>query len=266
MELAGYVDAFEQSVRSTLGVVENLDARDLARPTELSGWSVRDLVAHLASVERELLGDRHPPRLADYGPHVRSDFGRHMEDGVDVRRGRPAAEVVAELREALEQRLPQMRSLRADDPPLRVVADERWSTTELLRNRAFDAWMHEQDLRRAVTRPGNLDGPGAHVVREVLLGALPVLVAKRAGATAGQGLRLESIGALAFTAEVAVGPDGRAHLSRVPLEPATACVRADWETWVRLLGGRLSSADAVVELEGDRRLGQRLVDGMTVTP
>jgi hypothetical protein len=43
-------------------------------------------------------------------------------------------------------------------------------------------------------------------------------------------------------------------------------VSADWTTWVRLLGGRMSPADAVVEIDGDRELAQRLVDRLCFTP
>jgi hypothetical protein len=100
----------------------------------------------------------------------------------------------------------------------------------------------------------------------LLLGALPVLVARRAGAVAGQSLRLESTGARAFTGDIVVGANGRGAVSRVPIEDPTAVVRADWETWVRLLGGRMSPSDAVVEMDGDRGLAQRLVDGLCFTP
>ena len=117
-----------------------------------------------------------------------------------------------------------------------------------------------------MTRPGNLGGPGALVTKEILLGALPVLVARRARAVAGQSVRLESTGALAFTSDVVIGADGRGALSRVPVQDPTAVVRADWETWVRLLGGRMSPSDAVVEMDGDRDLAQRLVDGLRITP
>jgi uncharacterized protein (TIGR03083 family) len=265
VDLQRYVDAFEQSVRSLLTVAEDLDPDDWRRPTDLPGWSVQDVVAHLSAVERELLGEP-PPPLATYGPHVRDAMGQHTERGVAPRRSLPPGEVLAELRTCLEQRLPQMRAMRADQPPTRVVADRDWDTTELLRNRAFDAWMHEQDVRRALTRSGNLDGPGALVTQELLLGALPVLVARRAGAVAGQSLRLKSRGALAFSADVAVRADGRGALSRVPLDDPTSLVSADWETWVRLLGGRMPPADAVVEIEGDRELAGRLVDRLAVTP
>jgi uncharacterized protein (TIGR03083 family) len=266
VDLQEYVDAFEQSVRSLLSVADDLEPDDWRRPTNLPGWSVQDVVSHLAAVEHELLLGEPPPALATYGEHVRDAFGQHMERGVAARREVPPADVVHELRDCLEQRLPQMRAMRVDEPPTRVVAGEDWDTTELLRNRAFDSWMHEQDVRRAVTRPGNLDGPGALVTKEILLVALPVLVARRAGAVAGQSLRLESTGALAFTGDVVIGADRRGALSRVPVEDPTAVVRADWETWVRLLGGRMSPSDAVVEMDGDRGLAQRLVDGLCFTP
>jgi uncharacterized protein (TIGR03083 family) len=265
VDLERYVDAFEQSVRSLLSVAQDLAADDWRRPTDLPGWSVHDVVAHLCAGERELLGEP-PPPLGTYGPHVRDAFGQHMERGVAPRRSLPPEALVDELRTCLAQRLPQMRAMRADQPPTRVIAGEDWGTTELLRNRAFDAWMHEQDVRRAVNLPGNLDGPGALVTRGMLLGALPALVARRAGAVAGQSLRVESSGALSFTADVAIGANGRGALSPVPLEKPTAVVRAGWETWVRLLGGRMSPADAVVEIDGDRELAQRLVERLAFTP
>jgi uncharacterized protein (TIGR03083 family) len=211
---------------------------------------------------------------------VRSEFGQHMENGVAARRTHSAAALTAELREAVDARLPEMRAMRADATPVRVVAGEPWDAEKLLRNRAFDAWMHEQDVRRALTRPGNLDGRGADVAMEILLGALPFLVAKRARATPGQSVRLEVTGVVAFTATVRVGDDGRAALATAPgissassassasaeaAEP-TAVLRADWETVVRLLGGRLSPNDAVVELWGDTGLARRLVDRLAVTP
>jgi uncharacterized protein (TIGR03083 family) len=270
VELKDYVDAFEQSVRSLLALLESVDEADWARPTELPGWSVHDVVSHLAALERELLGDPLPPAVDGYGSHVRSEFGQHMENGVAARRTHSAAALTAELREAVDARLPEMRAMRAEATPVRVVAGEPWDAEKLLRNRAFDAWMHEQDVRRALTRPGNLDGRGADVAMEILLGALPFLVAKRARATPGQSVRLEVTGVVAFTATVRVGDDGRAALVTAPAsteaaEP-TAVLRAGWETVVRLLGGRLSPDDAVVELSGDTGLARRLVDRLAVTP
>ena len=288
MELAEYVTAWEQSVRSLLALLPSLSEPDWTRPTELPGWSVHDVVAHLAAAERELLGDPKPAAPSSYGPHVRSDFGRHMEDGVEARRSMPHAALVAELAATLEERLPVVRAARADEPPVRVVAGQDWDMTVLLRNRAFDAWMHEQDLRRAVTRPGNLDGPGALVTWELIGQALPLLVARRAGAGPGASVAVTATGALARTATVLVVERGRGRLAGTILDGGeldggeldgaeldgaeldggepTAAVSADWETWVRLIGGRLSPNDAVVAITGDAALGRRLVDGCCVTP
>ena len=146
-----FVDAFEHSVRSLLALAGELAPEDWDRPTDLPGWSVRDVLAHLAAIESELLG------------HVRGDFGRHTEDGVAARRGLPVEDVVAELAGALEERVAAMRAMTGDEPPQVVPAGQPWDTTTLLRNRAFEAWTHEQDVRRAVGRPGNLEvrGPGS---------------------------------------------------------------------------------------------------------
>jgi uncharacterized protein (TIGR03083 family) len=266
VELPDYVTAWEQSLRSLLALLPSLSDDDWARPSELPGWTVHDVVAHLAAAERELLGDARPAPRSSYGPHVRSDFGRHMEDGVDVRRSVPHAALVAELAGALEERLPVARAARADEPPVRVLADEDWDTKVLLRNRAFDAWMHEQDVRRAVTRGGNLDGPGALVTWELLGHALPFLVARRAGAGPGASVTVRATGALSRTSTVVVDERGRGRLGELDGVEPTASLSADWETWVRLLGGRLPPSDAVVELSGDTALARRLVDGCCFTP
>lgn len=265
--LAFFVDAFEHSVRSLLAVAAELRASEWDRPTDLPGWSVRDVVAHLAAVESELLGDPVAAPLESYGTHVRDEFGRHMEDGVAARRGRDPHEVVAELAAALDLRLPQMRAMSPDDPPVRVPAGQRWDTERLLRNRAFDAWMHEQDVRRATGRPGNLDGPGAQLTRLVLQGALPYLVAKRAGAQPGQSVRLTVSGDVAFDVLLAVDENGRAAVvedgtATLP----TAAVETDWVTVVRLLGGRAAPEGVAVRVEGDRDLADRLLAGLVVTP
>lgn len=265
--LAFLVDAFESSARSLLALAAELRAAEWDRPTDLPGWSVRDVVAHVAAVESELLGEELPPPLQSYGPHVRDEFGRHMEDGVAARRDRAPHVLVAELAAAVDRRLPQMRAMSLDDPPLRVPAGQQWDSETLLRNRAFDVWMHEQDVRRAVGRPGNLDGPGAELTRLVLERALPILVAKRAGAQPGQSVRLTTTGAVATDVLVALGPDGRAGVvadgtGSLP----TAAVELDWEALVRLAGGRAEPDEVSVRVEGDRALADRLLAGLTITP
>src|ERR1700730_3920954 len=48
--------------------------------------------------------------------------------------------------------------------------------------RIFDCWVHEQDIRRALDRPGHLEGPIADVAMARLSGSLGFVVGKRVGA------------------------------------------------------------------------------------
>lgn len=265
--ITGLVGAFEHSVRSLLAVCDEIDDEDWARATDLPGWSVGDVVAHIAAIECELAGDPVPPELTDYGPHVRDAFGRHMEDGVAARREAGREKVVADLRDALERRLPQLRALRADDPPQRVPAGKPWDTLTFLSNRAIDTWMHEQDVRRAVGRPGNLDGPGAYVVQETVRRSLPYVLGKRAGAAPGQSVRLEVTGALPTTLAARVADGGRGEeVDPVELTAPTATARLGWETLVVLFGGRRPLDRVTVEVGGDAALSASVLSGLALTP
>ena len=63
----------------------------------------------------------------------------------------------------------------------------------LMESRVLDLWVHEQDIREAIGRPGNLDGPAAaHTVR-MLFDALPRLVARRAGVPAGHAVTIDTV-------------------------------------------------------------------------
>lgn len=266
-DLAFLVGAFEQSVRSLLTAVDNLPSESWGYPTDLPGWTARDVVAHVAAIESELSGQPTAPPLEAFGDHVRDDFGRHMENGVDARRTRPVEDVVAELATALEERLPQMRAMSADSPPTRVPAGKQWDTRLLLSNRVVDAWMHEQDFRRAVNRPGNLDGPGATVVRETIVGALPYVLVKRCGGEPGASLRLVATGPVEIDTTALVGPDGRASTVRDPdAAAATAVLTTDWQTLVRIFGGRVPADEAEVTIGGDAGLAGRAVSGLRLTP
>ncbi len=92
--------------------------------------------------------------------------------------------------------------------------------------RAFDVWVHEQDLRTALGRPGNLDSPGAHVTRDMLLAALPKVVAKDAGAPRNSAVVFDVHGPLEFLRTVRVDVDGRGTLDSAPSLGPAATPRA----------------------------------------
>jgi uncharacterized protein (TIGR03083 family) len=126
-------------------------------------------------------------------------------------------------------------------------------------------WMHEQDVRRALGRPGNLDSAAAIHSADYLMESLPFIVAKRAGAPAGSVVRLEVAGHAPVTA--VVGDDGRGRLS-APAEAGepTVTLAMDRETFVVLAGGRRAAGPDDVRVTGDTDLGERGLAAMGVTP
>ena len=55
--LAQYVDAWKSAVDDTVALLRSLDDEDWARPTDLAGWDVKAVAAHLAHLESELAGN-----------------------------------------------------------------------------------------------------------------------------------------------------------------------------------------------------------------
>ncbi|MGH8893312.1 MAG: maleylpyruvate isomerase family mycothiol-dependent enzyme [Actinomycetes bacterium] len=262
-----YVDAFEQSVRSLLEVVETLDEEQWRRPTECPGWTVLDQVAHVVALERQFLGEDAPQTLDDYGQHVRNGAGQHMEDGIAALRGLGPGALVEALRDALGRRLDALRATELDPAALTpgvlgndIPVGRFWPV------RVFDVWAHEQDVRRAVGRPGNLAGPAADVARDRVALALPYVVGRVVAPPPGTIVAFDVSGETPLPLTVSVGPDGRG--SGVPgiAGSATATLRTDWETMSRLACGRIDPATAGVTVEGDAELGRRVLANLAVTP
>ncbi|XRQ04759.1 maleylpyruvate isomerase family mycothiol-dependent enzyme [Actinomadura welshii] len=262
-EMRANTAAYEQTVRSTLALAGTLAEADWERPTECPGWTVKDQVSHLVGIELDLLGEPSPDLDVPEFDHVRNDLGRRVEKSVHVRRPVPGPEVAAELADALERRLAQLPGI---DPERIVTLPDGTEGTyaRLMKVRAMDCWTHEQDIRRAVGRPGNLDGPAAHCFWEVLSRGLPIVVARRAKAGPGRTVAFKISGPPDFHVAVHVDDDGRGSWAE-PGEP-DAELAMDWETYVRLTAGRCTPEAVTVRLTGDQDLANRVLANMAITP
>ncbi|REE98665.1 uncharacterized protein (TIGR03083 family) [Thermomonospora umbrina] len=257
--------AWEQTVRSTIALARDLAPAEHDLPTDCPGWTVKDVLAHIVSVERMLLGEPLPDHPLPEGlAHVRNDFGRLMEIGVDVRRSVPGEKVVAELDEVFHLRLDTLPTI---DPaaPTPAPTGEMVPYGMFMAFRAMDCYVHEQDIRRATGRPGNLDAPAAPCARALLLRGLPYVVGKKAAALPGQSVTLEVTGPAAFTVHIEVGPDGRARVTD-PLPAPTTTLTMDWETYLVLSAGRRTPDTVTTAITGDPDLATRLLTAMAVTP
>ncbi|MFJ4336824.1 maleylpyruvate isomerase family mycothiol-dependent enzyme [Streptomyces sp. NPDC088915] len=268
--LQNYADAWTHSIEAIAELVQPLVEGEWNRRTPCPGWSVRDVVSHVIGMETEMLGDPRPIHsLPRDLYHVRSDFARYMEVQVDVRRHHTAPEMTSELEYVLIRRARQLRNEnRSPDHLIRAPLGAEQTLEAAYRNRAFDVWVHEQDLRTALGVPGNLDSPGAHVVRDVLLEALPKVVAKDAGAPASSAVVLDVTGPVEFLRTVRVDAEGRGSIDGAPSLGPAVSLATDWETYVRLACGRVRAADAAdrIKVEGDERLAWAILDNFAVTP
>ncbi|QIG45418.1 maleylpyruvate isomerase family mycothiol-dependent enzyme [Nocardioides anomalus] len=265
-ELAGYVEVWWQAVDDLVRLLEELPEAEWSTPTDLPGWDVRACAAHTAHLESVLAG--RPEETADIGepPHVRGPMGLYTEIGVVGRREASADAIITELREVTTARHTQLLADPPTDgdatPPV-IFGGVPWSWRTLLRNRPLDVWMHEQDVRRAVGRPGGLDTPAARHTADYLAEGFGYVLAKKAQAPAGTTAVLEVEGhePRAFS----VGDDGRGRPVAPPAEP-TVRLRMDRESFIRLAGGRRAAEPGAVVVEGDEELGTRVLAVLATTP
>lgn len=269
--LQTYADAWTHSIEAISELVKPLVEGEWNRRTPCPGWSVRDLVSHVIGMECEMLGDPRPIHtLPSDLFHITSDLARYIEVPVDVRRHHTAPEMTSELEYTIIRRSRQLRNEnRSPEALIRSPLGGQQQTLELaMRLRAFDVWVHEQDLRTTFHRPGNLDSPGAYVARDLLLQSLPKVVAKEAGAPANSAVVFDVHGPVEFLRTVRIDDQGRGSIDGTPSLGPLATIALDWETFYRLACGRVrhgSVADRI-KIEGDQDLADAILQNFAVTP
>jgi uncharacterized protein (TIGR03083 family) len=176
MTVASYVSALSSTWTGLDEAVAGLSEAAWCGPTGLPGWSVKDNVSHVVGVELILLGEPYPAHELPEGlAHVRSDVGRFMEVPVDLRRSRPGASVLAELRDVTARRLSELAAHASLDDEVPGILVRPTTLGALLPLRVFDCWTHEQDVRRALGLPCSLTSPAAAISRLRLLRGLTTL-------------------------------------------------------------------------------------------
>ncbi|MFJ2739596.1 maleylpyruvate isomerase family mycothiol-dependent enzyme [Streptomyces sp. NPDC087440] len=269
--LQTYADAWTHSIEAISELVKPLVEGEWNRRTPCPGWSVRDLVSHVIGAECEMLGDPRPIHtLPSDLFHITSDLARYLEVQVDVRRHHTAPEMTSELEYTIIRRNRQLRNeTRTPDTLVRSPLSGREIPLETaLRMRAFDVWVHEQDLRTTFRQPGNLDSPGAYVTRDFLLNALPKVVAKDAGAPPNAAVVFDVHGPVEFLRTVRVDAQGLGTIDGTPSLGPLVTIALDWETYYRLACGRVRYAAVadLVKIEGDEDLAYEILRNFAVTP
>ena len=133
------------------------------------------------------------------------------------------------------------------------------TVADFLHIRVMDCYVHEQDIRRAVGQPGDLDTPAAANSVDRLLRTIGIVVGKRAGAPEGSSVLL------ARRVPVTV-VEGRAKVVDDVPDDLLTTVGMDSEAFLVLATGRRTAAELAGRwtVEGDEALGRAIVEQLNM--
>lgn len=265
--------AWRSASADFIDLVTPLSQDEWDLPTALPGWTVGDIVAHVGWLEGLLVGEMDPPHEPDWSalPHAQSDFGKITEVPVDLRRAWTLEAVLVELADRVAQRTAVLEDGPHDATHEVMGPFGPAPLGRVLRMRTLDTWVHEQDIRDALGRPGHLDTPGAQATASQLLPGLGKVWAKLVGAQSGQVLEVRIIGpGIEGGALVVVGDDGRARMVDDDLldqaGAASATLTMSWPAYLALSCGRgdPQAWREQVTISGDAELAARTLDHFRV--
>lgn len=180
---------WEQAIHTA----EELGPDDWSRPVPWTpAWNVGDLVSHLGGLQSAMNGDPQPEPPAGWEPPTTgSPFDQAMAGAVEARRGWSPDQRLEELRRAAADHVAALERitnwLEVTDGPVGPTTKDG-----LFHTRAFDLWVHLQDLNEALGRPLGLQdtSEGAAAAHNFVLGLVPWMFVKRAGAREGATMRV----------------------------------------------------------------------------
>jgi uncharacterized protein (TIGR03083 family) len=246
---------------------DNLSEEQWDTPTACPGWSVRDQLSHLIGIERSLEGESVPEWPGALGPHVKTPFAEGNEKWIAVRRDRPGDAVLGEFIEVTDRRLATLGAL----------GEEEWAQlgpspvgnvpyAEFMRVRVFDSWVHEQDARLALGRPGGTGGGASDIAIAQVQGAMGFVVGKRAAAPEGTVVCFSLTGPALDARQLIIAVEGGRAREVPPGPTPTVTLGLSSLDFLRLGCGRVTAAavetSEQVVVEGDEALGRQILGSM----
>ena len=260
------VDKLERVWESIAALCKSLSEREWKLATDCPKWSVQDHVSHIVGTESRLAGRPVPNHTPQDMGHVHNDIGRGNEIWVDFLRPSSGLQVLEAFREVTAARLQRLRSMSADDfsEPTQTPVGPG-TVRDFMVIRVFDCWVHEQDIRRAVGRPGHMEGPVVVHSMSRMARAMPFVVGKKAAAPEGSTVVFEITGSAGRTMAIGVQSGRAVFLESIPAAPDVR-LTMDVETFTCLGNGRWQGNEALrvdkVSIDGDRQLGENIVHEM----
>jgi uncharacterized protein (TIGR03083 family) len=267
------LDLFPPERAALLELLSSLADDDWAKPTACEGWSVKDIAAHLLADDLGRLS-RGRDRFAEaaFAPEGRRSYeaellafiNRMNESWVAAARRLSPPLLIDLLRFSGDQTQRYLESL----DPMAIGEPVSWAGPDpapvwLDVAREFtERWLHQQQLRDAVQRPGLKEPRFFAPVLDTLVRALPHtfrdVLAPRDTRVA-LSISGESGGEWALVRDAHCWALYRGAAAR----PAAA-VTIDQETAWRLFTKGLTKDEAKAELRGDRSLAARVLDTVSI--
>ena len=247
---------------STLGA--DLTEAEWKTATDLPGWSVQDNMSHLIGIERMMQGfaaTEHRAVLPDY---IRNPIGQINEHEVDARRAASGAQVLSEWNDLVAVRSQTLRS--ADEAYFAqpaITPTGPGTLADFLDVRVLDCWLHEQDMRRATGRAGNLSGAAAEHTVDRLVRTIPIVVGKRAATPEGGAVAINITDGVErhLICEV---QNGRAKFVDEPSAEPLATIGLTTEAFIVLASGRRTSDRVDAQVSADGELARRVLSNFNM--
>jgi uncharacterized protein (TIGR03083 family) len=222
----------------------------------------------MAGSESRLLGRPAPEHIPPDISYVNNEGGERNEILVDWRRSWSGAEVLTEFKELIQERLTSLQLLSEASLDEELDTPAGVSTIrEQLNRRVYDAWSHEQDIRRALNLPGHMDGAVPRHVVDRTLTAMPYVVGRKVKPDNGTTVVIEVTGSISGFVSIEVNGGRANRVDDIPVNP-TVSLRMDFQTFTCLGCGRLDTTEVVISgkvvITGDQDIGENIIHQMAI--
>ncbi len=272
-DLGGLLDALEQTTQAIVDLGWACREEDFERETEVPGWNVKDHISYVVAAAKTFASLRREPALAE---ERRARFDQLVALDITARRQWAGRSVVSELADFHTERMEQLRESGFElDSDVSHFFGPGATFGDQLHQRIIDTWVHEQDIRVALDRPGDLDSPSAAVFTAAILAALPRVAARAAGVEPGRAIVLDVTGPVLARGGVRVihGEDGRPYGDALfsgqdrpegdeQLDVTT--VHLTTEALTRRAAGRRSTDQTHFTVTGDEDAARHLRDALAL--
>ena len=247
----------------------SLTPREWHSKASLPGWVVFDVYAHIIGTESLLEGYAlpHTPLDVESFGHVHNEIGVFNETWIEALSSLGPDAMLDRFRRVTKSRLRSLEAMTDEEFEAETATPigpaPYWRFMQI---RLFDCWMHEQDIREGLGRPGHESGPCARAAIDEAVRALGYIVGKKAGLPRGTTVTVNLTGPVRRTIHVVVGD--RAEVVPSLDGPPTATISLSSSLFMRLIGGRadqLSSRLGTIDFDGDLALAVKVATNFTFT-